>query len=481
MELRFGITSKLLIWFCLFVMIFYGTILVLFVNIKQIVDISESIVNKNFEVTFLSKKMMENLLQMEESEKKFHLLKKEDYIAYFMLARKEFEAGLQKIFQLEDKGIMVSPEWAALRQDYHDAVDGLVVSGAVNEKDKAWIEEKTINEWIERISKIRSANERSVESATRELNRRGRQSAQNGLVGLGISSAVGLIGILSLSYSMIRPLRELIKGIRSISDDRFSKPIIVRSKDEFAELAGAFNEMAIQLKEEERMRSDFISMLSHEIRTPLTSIRESVNMIAEEVMGAINERQRKFLEIASSEIGRICDLLNHLMQVSRLESVTLKMEKRPIDTYKFISDCINHLQHVAEAKQIELVAEVSEDTERILGDPEHLQRVFFNLLDNAIKFSSEGGRIRVRVNMSGKKHLVVSVSDSGPGISDKEQSMIFNKYYQTKSARDHMDGVGLGLNISKHIIETHGGAIWVESKIGQGSTFSFTLPLSRES
>ncbi len=480
MSFRVGITGKLLIWFSLFVLIFYGTILVLFVNIQQVVQISENIVNRHFEITSLSKKMIENLLLMEESDKKFHLLRKDDYIGFFTTARLEFEHNLRKVLEMESGSSANPSQWLSLFQDYQTVAANLAPTSLLQDSGSTWIEENKINEWVEWIKKMRAANERTVELSTRELNRRGRLSASNGLIGLGISSAVGFFGILFLSYSMIRPLRDLIKGIRSISKDRFSKPIAVRSRDEFGELAGAFNEMAVQLKEEERMRSDFISMLSHEIRTPLTSIRESVNMIAEEVMGPINERQRKFLEIASGEIGRICNLLNHLMQVSRLESVSLTIRQRPMDTAAFVTECIRHLQHVAEARKIEIAAHIPSKIAKISGDPEHLQRVLFNLLDNAIKFSPEGGAIRVSVSPGGRNHLNISVSDSGPGIPDEEQSLIFNKYYQTKSARDHMDGVGLGLNISKHIIETHGGAIWVESKIGQGSTFSFSLPIARD-
>ena len=187
--------------------------------------------------------------------------------------------------------------------------------------DKFWVPEATINRWISGISAERLKNEREIEQATRELNRKGQAYAKNGLVGLAVSSFVGLLGLVYLSYSMIRPLRELMEGIRKISSNRLSSlHWLSADQDEFGELAHAVNEMSNHLRKEERMRSDFISMLSHEIRTPLTSIRESVNMIREEVMGPINSRQEKFLEIAGSEITRISDLLSHLMQASRLET-----------------------------------------------------------------------------------------------------------------------------------------------------------------
>jgi signal transduction histidine kinase len=249
--------------------------------------------------------MIENLLSMEENDKKYHLLGKEDYLNYFVSARKEFQDNLVKILNMEAQGISISDHWKDLFKSYRELSTKLGDLKKTQASGMSWIPEAVINEWIERITIARAENEYDAYLATLELNRRGRMSARNGLLGLGISSLIGLLGIILLAYTTLRPLRELLRGIRSISQDRSSEQIRVRSKDEFGELAGAFNEMALRLKEEEQMRSDFISMLSHEIRTPLTSIRESVNMIAEEVMGTINERQRKFLEIASSEIGRI--------------------------------------------------------------------------------------------------------------------------------------------------------------------------------
>ncbi len=477
----FGITSKLLVWFSFCVLTFCGTILVLFLDIQEIVNISENIVDKNFEITSISKKMIENLLTMEESEKKYHLLKKNIYIQNFITAQIEFQEYLDKVFQMEKSGKIISQEWHTIGASYQEYAAVIEKIETSKNPEKTWIPEKIINNWIKGISKIRTKNESEIELTARELKRLSILSSRNGVIGLVLSSLVGLVGILFLSSSMIQPLRELLKGIRSISKDRYSKPIHVRSKDEFGELAAAFNEMAVLLKEEERMRSDFISMLSHEIRTPLTSIRESVNMIVEEVMGAINERQRKFLEIASMEIGRICNLLNHLMQVSRLESVSLKIQKRLIDTTSFVSGCISHLNHVAETKNITITVKIPPRVPNIKGDSEHLQRVFLNLLDNAIKFSTQRSSIKVSVHQTkDRNNLLFSVADNGPGIPENEQAMIFNKYYQAKGTRDHMDGVGLGLNISKHIIEAHGGEIWVNSKTGKGSTFCFTLPITKK-
>ena len=479
MKMRFGIISKLLVGFFIPVIIFYVTIILLYMDVQKIEHISEGIISKNTKISLISKKMIENLIRMEENDKKYHLLKKDDYFNYFVLAQKEFEGNFIEILELERSEMEIPREWRQLYKSYQDFSTTFENLRENESSDSLWIHEAVTNEWIQIISELRAKNEHDIALATMALNSRSQKSARNVLVGLMLSSVVGLFAILFLAYSMIRPLRELLRGIRSVSQDRISKTVNIRSKDEFGELAGAFNDMTLRLREEERMRSDFISMLSHEIRTPLTSIRESVNMIVEEVMGTINNRQRKFLEIASVEIGRICNLLNHLMQVSRLESQTIEIIALPLDISSFITGCIHQLKPLADTKKISVEAQIAPDIPGITGDPEQLQSVLINLLNNAIKFSDPGSRVVLGV-VSNKNHtkLDFSVSDNGPGIPKEEQSLIFNKYYRARGVRNHMDGVGLGLNISKNIVEFHKGTIWVKSTVGHGSTFGFTLPTS---
>ena len=347
--------------------------------------------------------------------------------------------------------------------------------------DKFWIPETTINDWIDRIAGERLKNEQEIEQATRELNHKGRTSAKNGLVGLAISSLVGLLGLFYLAYSMIRPLRILMDGIRKIAANRLNTPITVTSQDEFGELAHAVNEMYNHLRKEERMRSDFISMLSHEIRTPLTSIRESVNMIREEVMGPINSRQEKFLEIAGSEITRISDLLSHLMQASRLEPGLLSMHLEPIDPHSLVTECTNSIKLAAEAKQIKLVLEVPSQLPQIVGDQKQLQQAMLNYLSNAVKFSEADTQVVVGVrHVRSKNQLSFHVTDNGPGILEEDQAFLFNKYYRGQRERERLEGVGLGLSIVKNIIESHHGMVWVTSEVGKGSTFGFNLPVGAE-
>ncbi len=483
MGLRYGITVKLLVWFFAIIVIFYATMLSLYLDFQRVVRISERIISKNYTISDSSKKLHENLLGMEENEKKYRLLKNEDYFKYFTQACQEFEDGLVKIVDLEAAGHSISPIWREVLGAYRNfscRSRPLTEGSAPLIAGEGWIPESEINLWIEKISAARMENQIDVEQATRELNLESVRSSHNALVGLTLSSLVGLLGVVFLAYSMIRPLRELIGGIRSLSKNRNSAPVTIHSRDELGEVAAAFNEMADQLRQEEALRSDFISMLSHEIRTPLTSIRESVNMIEEEVMGPITERQRKFLNIAGSEIDRICDLLNHLMQASRMEPGTIKIKHEPVGTNSLVASTIESVRPSAESKQVQLINEIPPETPPVRGDAQFLQQVFLNLVGNAIKFSNRRSRVWLRVARAPKSgQLIFSVVDSGPGIPKTDQSHLFNKFYRSPTVRDHQDGVGLGLSITKNIVEAHGGTIWVESQVGQGSTFSFTLPIAK--
>jgi len=480
MKLRSSITGKFLGWYFLFVLIYFGTVLVLYINVHQMMNISETIVNKHEKISSAAKRIFENLLSMEEHEKKFALLKKKEYHDYFILACREFETNLSEIMQTESGDKDIPDQWKELDESYR-SFDLRPRSLSQSPENRLWIPEEELDKWRKLVAEARTRNEQDMEMANLELNRRGSFTVRSGLAGLGISVMIGLLGSLLLAHSMLRPLRELILWIRGISYDRPIDPIVISSKDEFGELAAAFNEMAFRLREEQGLRSDFISMLSHEIRTPLTSIRESVNLIREGLMGSINERQGKFLEIAGMEIGRVCDLLNRVMQVSYLESGSLDLHLSRVSPSVLLDQTLKQIRSTAEFKNISLEIQIPSDIPEISGDEKYLGQVFSNLLGNAIKFSPPGSRIIVSAERDADPAKVLfSVSDNGPGIPAEEIPFIFNRYYRAKGVREHTDGTGLGLSIARHIVEAHHGTIQVSSKPGKGTAFVFTLPAAFE-
>lgn len=474
-----GIRTKLFGWYFVFLLIFYGTLLALYLNIHQMMEITEKIVNRQYRISSAAKKMGESLLNMEEAEKKFLLLKNKEYLERFLLEKTEFESNLANILQMLPDEKQPSP-WRKLAENYQQVMKKTGEFDIAAPPEGIWLSEASINHWIDMISSAKAANEEQIVLNNVDLNRRGQAAVKNGMIGLALSTLVGLVWSLFLVYSTIRPLRILARGIRAVSSGQLGKPISINSRDEFGEVSRAFNEMALRLQEEEDMRADFISMLSHEIRTPLTSIRESVNMIAEEVMGSINDRQRKFLKIASSEIGRISDLLNHLMQVTRLESHAIKIEPRAVAPLPLITGCIERIQPAAALKKIRIKLAAPPELTDIIGDPKALQQTLLNLLGNAVKFCKNEGWVEIRTQENNNGSLKVCIADNGPGISSDEQKLIFNKYYRGRHFRNQMDGVGLGLSITKLIVEAHGGRLWVDSHIGEGSTFCFTLPTEKK-
>jgi len=339
MKITLGITNKLIILFFFFIYIFFGTILVLFVNVQKMMETSEQIVSINNQVANLSKIVLDNLINMEINEKKFRLLKKETYRTYYQTAETFFCDSLDQIIILDSPEHHISDKWKLIRDSFKKYTNNpalLDSSGSVI----PWAEESVINSWVEGISTARKENQKQIDFALIKINAIGKKSVKNSFIGLGILILAGVIGAGFIAKSIITPIKKLKSGIKNISNDNYSHVIKINTNDEFSEVASAFNDMSRQLKENENIRSDFIAALSHEIRTPLSSTQESVKLIIEEILGPINDSQKKFLTIASSEINRINNLLNHLLNVSMLESDSKKNTPLPIDFH--IDEIIQH-------------------------------------------------------------------------------------------------------------------------------------------
>lgn len=475
MKIKFGITSKLMTLFFVFIFMFYGTILVLFVNVQKMMETSEQIVSINNQIAALSKTMLDRLMNMEVNDKKFRLLKKEVYRNYFETAKKEFFESLDQIIKLDSPECRISSDWELIRKSFENHTHNPVPANASGES-AAWAEAGLIDGWMDVISTAGRENQKQIEQSLIKINNLGRLCIKNSLIGLGISILAGVLGAGFISKSMIRPLKELKNGLKDISHDNYNV-IKIDSSDEFSELASAFNDMSRQLKEDEDIRSDFIAMLSHEIRTPLSSIRESVNMIIEEVLGPVNESQKKFLKIAGSEISRISDLLDHLLDVSMLESNSGKAAPEPIDPNQLVREVSRGLISKAKTGNVNIRLHELRDAPMIVGVKKEIMQVLLNIIGNAVKFSSRNSFVDICL-LDDKKNSVLTfkISDQGPGIPEEEQSLIFKKYYRVKGVRNHMDGVGLGLNISKRIIHAHGGMIYMENNKNKGCSFFFTLP-----
>ncbi|HXZ11039.1 MAG TPA: ATP-binding protein [Candidatus Sulfotelmatobacter sp.] len=232
-----------------------------------------------------------------------------------------------------------------------------------------------------------------------------------------------------------------------------------------------------ELRRLERVRQDFVANVSHEFKTPLTAIQGFAETL---LAGALDDpnNNRRFLEIIRDHATRLARLTDDLLKLARIEAGKLELEFSAVGITELIEGCAETTLLKASRKQIVVEIENPPDLPAVWGDASLLHEVLQNLLDNAIQYTAEGGHIRVSATAAARE-AVISVADTGIGIPLADQERIFERFYRVDAARSReAGGTGLGLSIAKHIVEAHGGRLWVESAVGRGSTFSFSMPLA---
>ena len=256
----------------------------------------------------------------------------------------------------------------------------------------------------------------------------------------------------------------------------FSLAAIHSRADAMAGVVLLFKDIT-RIKELDDMKSEFVMTASHELRTPLTSIEMGVKLIRENTEGVLSEGDEEVLSAVQDEIQRLKNLVNDLLDISRIEAGKLDVHRDEADVAELCARALDAMGHQTREKELEPVCTMEKGTiPKVLADEEKILWVLTNLLANAVRYSPVGGRIEVSAEPAGS-FVHISVRDYGPGIPYEFQSKIFEKFVQVKDGKEH-SGTGLGLSICKEIVHIHGGAIWVDSVPGEGSTFTFTLPVA---
>jgi signal transduction histidine kinase len=234
----------------------------------------------------------------------------------------------------------------------------------------------------------------------------------------------------------------------------------------------------VELRKLDQLKDEFISLVSHELRSPLTVIMGAVNTALTEYERLSEQEMRQLLQDAASEADRLSHLLGNLLELSRAQAGQLSLFAEPLDVSKVVRETVSQLQ--SQHPSSRFVVDLSKKLPRVLADQLRLERILYNLLDNAVKYSPEGSEIRITARFH-DQHLIVGVSDHGPGISDEDKAKLFQPFQRLGNPALHtVKGIGLGLVVCRRLVEAHGGRIWVESRDNQGSSFFFTLPPADE-
>lgn len=266
--------------------------------------------------------------------------------------------------------------------------------------------------------------------------------------------------------------RGRIIGIIGITRDITHRKQLERLKEEKAHIEKKLE----AIEELNRTKSEFVSIVSHELRTPLAIIKEAANLITIGATGKIDKKKKKLLNMVTKNAQRLNGIIEDLLDISRIENGSLGLQYSLGDLISLLKEQANFFSKQARAKEIELKYALPQGRVNVFADLERINQVVTNLITNAIKFTEEGGKIRVELKVSRDK-VKVGVIDSGVGISRENLHRLFDKFVQvSKDEQAIRRGVGLGLSIAKELVERHGGQIWVESKPGVGSRFYFTLP-----
>ena len=286
-----------------------------------------------------------------------------------------------------------------------------------------------------------------------------------------VAAAVALAMVQVLAHGMTYPLREMVSAARAMARGDYARRVTATSRDEVGELARAFNAMATELEEVDRMRKDLVANVSHELRTPISALRA----LLENLIDGVEPVERSTLETTLRQVERLGGLVEQLLELSKLESGTVPLERGRIDLRPVVAQVLDETRPQAESRGVVLALD-GDAPVQLAADEHRLHQVVANLVSNAIRHSPKGGRVTLRVTGHDGTALL-EVVDEGPGIPAEEAERVFERFYRSDHGRAATEGgSGLGLAIARWIVELHGGTIRAEEVEPHGCRMVVELP-----
>ncbi len=339
----------------------------------------------------------------------------------------------------------------------------------------------------QRIYQFLKTDEKSYQRALQSLASADKQVKTFASITLGFP-LMGLLLLMFLVRShLFKSLERLNRRMMDFLVDRYSFQFTEPENNEIGAIQRTFNSLAQrvinnmdELKSLDQAKSDFLSIASHELRTPMTSIKGSLSLLTNGVMGKLEPQAEKLLRIAEMETDRLIRLINDLLDLAKIEAGKFPLAGAWVSWDETVLKTNQSLLGLSSTAKVNLYAAPTPHLE-VFIDRDRMQQILTNLISNAVKFSPDGGTVYIEVGRTGNGELLVQVRDEGVGIAHEDQELIFQKFRQSSSPENPIvKGTGLGLTIARALVEEHGGTIGVASEKGKGATFYFTLPKWRD-
>lgn len=430
----------------------------------------------------LVQKIADSFLAQTGFERKYVITKDKEFIEQFERVDKDINQAMDEAIAIADSDhqrevlARIKNSYSGYKAVFHEEA----VFVDKNEPYLQYIyqgkKEKLIDGILLELRNLKLFTERETYEKIEGLGKSVSKANQIAIVIVAGCILLGIVTAVVMTRSITIPLSFMRKKTRQIAGGDFECGLDLSSPPEIGDLARDFNLMCDKLKRTDKMKSDFFALMAHELRTPLASIREGTNLLLNNRGEAFREKQSEVLRIIAEESSRLTDLVNSLLDLSKMEAGMLALRREKYDIGYLVRKAVSGMQPLAMTKNVSIKVEAPQDLPPVDVDEERMLQALRNLIGNAVKFTPPGGHITISAGTA-EGSVKVSIADTGPGIPKEDLKAIFDKFQQSAmTSYSKIKGTGLGLAIVKHIINAHGGRIWAESEPGRGSVFTFLLP-----
>jgi two-component system sensor histidine kinase GlrK len=430
----------------------------------------------------LQQKLSDSILMQIRNERKYIITKDKELHSQFILAEREVSKRINEAILVADTAH--KREVLTRIKNYHEhyksvfnkEVEFLRKNQPYLQDEYKEEKEKAVDEILWDLRNLKLYTEQDTYEKIRRL---GESGAETNKIAIVLGAGFILSGIMIsifITSSITRPLSFMRKKTREVARGHFDGNLDLSSPPEIGDLAQDFNFMCNKLKKMEKMKSDFFSLMAHELRTPLASIKEGTDLLLKGIGKEFKDKRNTVLTVIAEESNRSIDLVNSLLDLSKMEAGMMALHVETSNIEPLIDRAVSGIEPLAMAKNVSIEVNLPQDLPYVKMDGERILQALRNLIGNAVKFTSGGGHVTISARAM-EKGVSVSVADTGPGIPKEDLNAIFDKFKQASvTSYEKIKGTGMGLAIVKHIINAHGGRVWVESEPEQGSTFTFLLP-----